>query len=254
MNLWNVAQFTFRDLIRSKIMWNIPVLGLLVAIITFVSQEFTYGAPERVATNMGLAVLTLSVYGIAFFAGVTLIRSEAESRTIYLIISRPVSRATFFLGKVSGVCLFLTLNIIILASISTLIMWLNGGWLNSQIIVTMLFILLEAVMLLVAIVVLSLVSNMALTLMFGFILLVAGHAVAVTQNILWLERYPIVKTALGFYHWVFPAFFKLNFKEYAVYSNNFPWQNVGTAAGYWFFYTVALLLLGCGIMNDKDFD
>lgn len=251
---WHVARFTLRDLIRSKIMWNIPLLGLLFAILTFVAREFTYGVPERIATNLGLAVLTISLYGIAFFAGVTLVRSEAESRTIYLIISRPVSRTSFLTGKILGVSIFFALNAFLLCVLGLGILAAIGGVLNFQVIIAASFIILEAVLLLTMIVVLSMVSNIALTLMFGMILLVAGHAVAVTVDINWLTRLPWLQNALEHYHWLFPAFYKLNFKDYAVYSLNFPWERVWGAVGYWFCYNSALLFLGCGIINHKDFD
>lgn len=235
-------------------MWNIPVLGIVIAVISFVSKEFAYGVPGRVATNLGLGALSLSVYGIAFFAGVTLIRTEAESRTIYLIISRPITRVAFLMGKIAGVGLFISLNTLLLGSICGLILWAVGGVLNHQVLVSILFVLLEAIVLLSLIVVLSMISNTALTLIFSFILLIAGHAVAVTASILWLQNLPWLKRMLEYYHWVLPAFYKFNFKDYAVYSQVFPWERVWGALGYGVFYSVALLLLGSSIINAKDFD
>lgn len=254
MNLWNIAKFTYKDLFRSKIMWNIPVLSFVIAVISYVAKEFAYGVPGRVATNLGLGALTLSVYGIAFFAGVTLIRSEAESRTIYLIISRPITRTSFLLGKIAGVGMFITLNTIILGGICGLILWAVGGVVNHQVFVSILFVLLESIVLLSLIVVLSMISNTALTLIFSFILLVSGHAVAVTTSINWLKQFPWLKSILDYYHWLLPAFYKFNFKDYAVYSQSFPWERMWGAFGYGVCYSLALILLGSSIINAKDFD
>lgn len=253
-NIWNVARFTLRDLIRSKVMWNIPVLGGLLSLIVFVSTEFTYGVPWRVATNMGLSALTLSVYGIVFFAGVTLIRAEAESRTIYLIISRPISRRSFLIGKLAGVSLFLALNTLLLFSIVALVLVLAKGIFGVTTIVAVFFLLLEALLLLLTIVVISMVSNVPLTFMFSAVLLVAGHAVAVSQDILWLKNFPLVKVALQYYHWVLPGFHILNFKDYAIYALDLSWSTVGWAFLYWLCYLSALLLIGCKVIDDKDFD
>lgn len=254
MNIAYLASFTFRDLVRSKIMWNIPLLGLVMLIVTFVTREFTYGVPGRVVTDVGLGCLTLACYGITFFAGCTLVRSEMESRTIYLIISRPVGRVSFLLGKIAGVVAFLATNVAALSIIYFgLLYWLAGS-VSTPVLVTTGFVLLESIVLLVLIVVLSMVSNLALTLMFGVILLAAGHAVGATQDILWLKRLPWLQTMLRWYDWVFPAFYKLNFKDYAVYSNRFPWDQVPKAIGYSVTYLGGLLCLGCGIIRDKDFD
>ena len=254
MNMWHVARFTIKDLIRSKIMWNIPVLGILLLIITYVAREFTYGVPARVVTNFGMAALTISVYGISFFAGVTLIRSEAESRTVYLIFSRPVSRAQFMLGKISGVSVFLGINVIALSFISLAILYWVGGVINSQVMIAMGFVLLEAILLLVMIVFLSMISNLALTLIFGVILLVGGHAVSVTHDIVWLQQFELISTALDYYHWLLPAFYKLNFKNYAIYVLSFPFERLWGALAYWLSYTTALLIFSCVVIRGKDFD
>lgn len=254
MSLPHVAWFTFKDLLRSKFIWNIPVLGFLLVLTTFVAREFTYGVPERVATNLGLAALNLSAYGIAFFAGVMLIRSEAESRTIYLIISRPVGRVEFLIGKLAGVGLFLLLNLSALTVICLLILWGLGAYINGQLPYALLFILLESLLLLIVVVVLSMVSNMALTLIFGVLLLVGGHAVGGLENLTFVQSQPSLKFCVDYYHWIFPAFYKLNFKDYAVYAQQFPWDRLTGAFGYWLAYSAGLLALGCGIILDKDFD
>lgn len=254
MNVWHVAQFTLRDLIRSKLLWNVPILGALMAVITLIAKEFTYGAPDRVATNLGMGAFTLSAYGIAFFAGVMLIREEAESRTIYLIISRPISRITFFLGKIAGVSAFLTLNLMCLILIYCLVMFVAGSGLSLAMTVATIFTLLESILLMVVVVLLSLVANTALTLMFGLLLLVGGHAIASTIDILWLKQFPLVVALMEYYHWFLPGFYKINFRPWAYHSHVFPWDSIAWAAGYWLFYTAALLGLGCIVIRDKDFD
>ncbi len=254
MNTWHVARFTVQEMVRSKIMWNIPVLGAVMAIITYVAREFTYGAPARVATDLGLAALTLCAYGIAFFAGVNMIRSEADSRTIYLIISRPVSRVSFLAGKLAGVAVFLTLNVACLGALYFILMTVLGAGVSGAVFTAVAFVLLEAMLLLVVVVLLSMLANLALTLMFGVVLLVAGHAVAVSHDILWLDRMPWLKGALRAYEWVFPAFHRLSFKHYAVHPGQFPWDSVLPAAVYGILYSLAVFGLACFVINRKNFD
>lgn len=254
MNTWHVARFTFHELVRSKIMWNIPVLGAMMALVTYVAREFTYGAPGRVATDLGLAALTLCTYGIAFFAGSNMIRTEADSRTIYLIISRPVSRTAFLAGKVAGVGVFLLLNILCLGGLYLALMASLGTGLSPEVLTAVAFLLLEAMLLLVVLVLISMVANLALTLIFGAVLLIAGHAVAVSHDILWLNRMPWLKEALRIYDWVFPAFHRLSFKNYAVHPAHFPWDMVLPAAGYGVLYSAAVFGLACVVINRKNFD
>ena len=69
---------------------------------TYVATEFTYGVPERVALDFGLGMLSLSSLSISLFLGVSLLSKEIESRTVYMVISRPVPRFAFIIGKILG--------------------------------------------------------------------------------------------------------------------------------------------------------
>ena len=57
---------------------------------------------ERILQDVGLAAIRLMSVGIATFVGVGLIHGEVERRTIYTILSKPISRTQFLLGKYLG--------------------------------------------------------------------------------------------------------------------------------------------------------
>jgi len=60
-----VAKYTFREMMKSRILWNVAALGLIIAILTFVATEFTFGVPQRVALDLGLAALSISRYRLS---------------------------------------------------------------------------------------------------------------------------------------------------------------------------------------------
>ncbi|MFP5457735.1 MAG: hypothetical protein ACLGG7_03295, partial [Bacteriovoracia bacterium] len=126
-----VAKYTFRDLLRSKVLWNVAIVALVLAGITLAAAEFTFGVPSRVGIDIGLGFLAVSGYGLSFFAGVPLVKLEEESRTIYLIVSRPVSRSAFLVGKVAGVVAFLALNFALITLSIVSVVWVTGGELST---------------------------------------------------------------------------------------------------------------------------
>ena len=87
-----VAYYTFKEILKSKILLNVFFVGLGLMLVTYVATEFTFGVPERVAVDFGLGMLSLSSLAISLFLGVGLLSKEIESRTVYMIISRPVPR------------------------------------------------------------------------------------------------------------------------------------------------------------------
>src|SRR6476659_1520795 len=127
MKTLTIAFYTFKEIWKSKILLNVFFVGIGLMIVTYVATEFTYGVPERVALDFGLGMLSLSSLSISLFLGVTLLSKEIESRTIYMVISRPVPRYVFILGKIFGLLGIQGLNILILSSMSLLSVVLLGG-------------------------------------------------------------------------------------------------------------------------------
>lgn len=249
-----IGRYTFKELWKSKVLWNVVVLGAFLAMATTIATNFTYGVPGRVALDLGFACLTLSSYGVAFFAGVSLIRKEEESRTIYLIISRPVSRATFLGGKLLGVSAFVALNIAFLGLITWILVMALGSEIHASFFIALFFILLEALLLLGCLVLVSLGANTAITIIVGVLLLFAGHAIGTAGEISWLKGQPILRWLVEAYHWVLPGFYRLNFKDMVVYEQSFPAGRVLWAFLYWLLYVSGVTFAGAWAIERKEFD
>src|SRR5665648_280372 len=142
--IYSIAFYTFRELFKSKILLHVFFVGLGMMGITYVATEFTYGVPERVALDFGLGMLSISTIGISLFLGVGLLSKEIESRTVYMIISRPVPRFAFILGKVLGLVGIQILNVVILSAMTLISSWLLGGAITSLLIWAISFIFIES--------------------------------------------------------------------------------------------------------------
>jgi len=101
-NILTIAKFTFIEVYRSKIMLGVVFLALGMLIMTMVASAFAYGAPDKVALDFAIGMMSVANLLIAIFLGVTLISKEIESRTLYMVLSRPISRFAFLLGKIFG--------------------------------------------------------------------------------------------------------------------------------------------------------
>ena len=248
-----VAYYTFRDLLKSKVLFNVVLIGLALVLASFVASEFTFGVPQRVALDFGLGALGLSTLAIAVLMGVGLISNELESRTIYMTLSRPVSRTSFLLGKSMGMGLIFVANILILSVLTLGFYFYLGGELDALIFWNVLYTILEAFMCLYLVVLFSLVTNKALSVIFTFFLYVSGHAV----NDSFIEKFqdsPFISFLLNKYHYILPGFHKLNIKGFLLYQKNLEFPFLAQTLGYGIFYLFALILLTCVIFERKDLD
>lgn len=249
-----IAFYTFKEIFKSKILLNVFFAGLALMVVTYVATSFTYGVPERVALDFGLGMLSISTQAISMFLGVSLLSKELESRTVYMVVSRPVPRYAFILGKLVGLTSIQVLNVAILSSMTLLMTTLMGGEISSLIFWVIFLTLLESVLLLLLVVLMSLIVNNILAVLFSVLILIAGHAVESTRDISFVKRTPVFQAMLDFYHYVLPGFYKLNLKDFVLYNKTLPFTYLSSATVYGIAYSVALLLLIIAIFNRKNLD
>ncbi|MFQ3549104.1 MAG: ABC transporter permease [Armatimonadota bacterium] len=118
MVIWAIAKTTLGDAMRKKVLqiFLVVAIGLIVLSYTFSGTLAfsTRGGGEvdlRMVKNFGLGMMWLAGLLITLVMGVSIIPTEVERRTIYTILSKPVNRYEFIIGKFIGAALTLGLNI-----------------------------------------------------------------------------------------------------------------------------------------------
>src|SRR5690606_25159790 len=140
-----VAKYTLQEAIKSKLLLNVVFLGLALLGITLIATSLTYGAAEKVSLDVGLGLISLALKVIAVFYGVGIIQQEIETRSIYLILSRPIARSSYLIGRIAGMGAMLFLNIVILGPFAILLFAIQGGELSGLMIWTLLFTFFESI-------------------------------------------------------------------------------------------------------------
>lgn len=115
--VWVIATNTMTEVIRQKVLYVFILfaLGLIVASNFFTQFSFNEQLKSIIDTCLGAIKLLTALIGIVGTA--MLLPSEIESRTIYTILTKPVYRIEFLLGKVVGMSvllLFVTLGMSLL--------------------------------------------------------------------------------------------------------------------------------------------
>jgi len=105
-----IAQNTFREAIRDRILYLLLVFALVMIAASRVVSVLTVGDEDKIIKDLGLA--TIGLFGVltAIFVGVGLVFKEIERRTIYTIVTKPIHRHQFIIGKYLGLVLTLAVN------------------------------------------------------------------------------------------------------------------------------------------------
>jgi ABC-type transport system involved in multi-copper enzyme maturation permease subunit len=110
-----IALSTFQEALRRR--WMTALLGFALAIIAL-STFFTWmqpGEEEKFLRDFGIGFIILMTLLMSIFLGVALVPPEVERRTIFTILSKPVDRLEFLIGKFMGLCLTLLVNLLAMA-------------------------------------------------------------------------------------------------------------------------------------------
>jgi ABC-type transport system involved in multi-copper enzyme maturation permease subunit len=252
-NLFLISRQTFMEIYQSKILMNVLFMGVLLWVVTFVAAEFSYGVADKIALDVGLGCLYLSLIGVAIFMGANLINDEIENRTLYMIICRPVSRSSFFVGKMLGLSGILLVNTMALSVFIFGLYYFLGGSYHYLIPWSLFFIYLEAVLILFCVVFFSLISNTALTVLITLVVLVAGHGIEGVKSTSFYSAREWVRVFVDNYSYYMPNLEKFNIKSFVLYDSLLDSAYLFSSLSYSIIWIALFLVLSLLVISRKDF-
>ena len=107
MTLWPVALITFKEGIRNKALYGITLIALMLFGATALIATMIPREVGKVSIDMALSTISFTVLLLVFFVGINLIAKDLDKRTIYTVLSRPISRSQYIFGKFLGMALFI---------------------------------------------------------------------------------------------------------------------------------------------------
>ncbi len=97
-----VARNTFREVTRDRMVAGVLVAGLVLLGLTQVLSPLALGEGRRLTVDLGLTGISVLGLLVVLLAGTSLVAKEVERRTIYSLLSRPISRPSSLVGKWLG--------------------------------------------------------------------------------------------------------------------------------------------------------
>jgi ABC-type transport system involved in multi-copper enzyme maturation permease subunit len=248
-----IAANTVREAVRNKVLYTLVFFGvLLIATGIFVSS-LSYVEGERILQSVGLSSLRLFGAAIAIFVGVGLVHKEIDRRTIYTILSKPVSRTEFLLGKFAGLVATLWLQVAIMAAAFVAVSWLSDAPLDRGHAAA---IVLAAWELLVLVAIATLFSSFTTPMLAslftaGFYLV--GHVTRDLKELGAQSKEASVQHVTELLHRVLPDLENFNLTIQAIHQLEIEPARFWLPLAYGALYTAALLALASLIFERRDF-
>jgi ABC-type transport system involved in multi-copper enzyme maturation permease subunit len=109
-----IAANTMREAIRHRVLYVLLFFALALIGTGVLLATLSYVERERILQDVGFAAIRLFTVAIAIFVGIHLVHREVDRRTIFTILSKPISRSEFLLGKFAGLLATLWLLIAVM--------------------------------------------------------------------------------------------------------------------------------------------
>jgi ABC-type transport system involved in multi-copper enzyme maturation permease subunit len=172
-----IAANTFREAVRDRVLYNLIAFALLLSGAAILVGQISIDIERLVVVNLGLTAVSLFGVVIAIFIGIGLVSKEIEKRTLYTVLSRPVRRWEFIVGKFFGLTGTLVVNTLCMAvGVFAALLYVSHKFQSSDgwILVALLFIVLQFLILCSLTLLFSSFSSPLLSAVFAFSLFVIG--------------------------------------------------------------------------------
>lgn len=243
----------FTEARRNRVTLIVVAFALVMLLSTTLVINLTVFTLDRVATDFGLGVMSLLMVGLAIFLSSSQLSREIDRRTIFLVLSRPVSRAQFVVGRTVGTVLTLW---IMLAAMTALFF--------AQAVVLHLDITeaqyaavgglaIELVFLSAMGALFSSVSSPLVSSLSSIGLYLIGHGATDLWEIASRSKSDFIKQAGTAVYWVIPQLDRLDYRLAAAYAHPIDWGRFAVSSGYAFGYAAVMLVLAVLVFERIDF-
>ena len=263
--IWAIGIATMKGGLRDRLIQGLLLAGFFFLFSTMVFSGFSMRQPMEVAINYSLATVQILAVLITLFLGLHLLSKEIENRAGHGVLTQPLGRAAYVLGKFFGLTLLCCIVVAFLAVCACAgILLVQAGTQGAAPIpweyfglalvgILLISLLLGAASLLFC----SVATSAILPFLATIALWVIGNSTQTVKNYLEANiadkaMTPQLKAIITGAYYVFPNLSLLDFKVYAIYGLPLAPAQVCFALTYGLAYTAVLLALATGLFQKRD--
>ena len=250
-----IAVVTVREALRQKLAVNLLVFAVALLVASYTLSTLTFGEQYRIIANLGLS--SMEVFGtlIATFLGAGLVARDVERRSLYPIITKPVSRGQYVLGRYLGLVATTTLNLGVMALAFAVVLAVYTGGVGflagTPFLLVVLAMAVQFAMVGALSTLFSSFTTATLAAIFTLAMVVAGH-LSVDMIRYWAkegEGSAVMGKAI---YAVLPNLQALDLKEAMVYKDAVQASFAWTGLGYGLLYATGVVALTAALFARRD--
>jgi ABC-type transport system involved in multi-copper enzyme maturation permease subunit len=266
MVVGRIAVNVFKESVRDKVLYNLVLFAILLIAASLLLGQLTAGQEVKIIKDLGLAATSLFGLFIAVFIGIGLVSKEVERRSIYALLTKPISRPQFVVGKYLGLLLTLGVNLSIMA-VALYAVLAGTDWFTSegvrktweapavdpQLLKAILLIFGQLSLITSVALLFSTFSSPLLSAAMSFGLFIVGQFNQDLRNFEQAVDSRVLAHMIQGISYVLPNLAPFDVKSQVVHAQPVTWAYIGATLAYGVTYVTALLVLASWIFSRRDF-
>ncbi len=250
---WALAWNGFREARRNRVTTVVAVFALLLLISSSLVTQVTVHTIDRVVTDFGLSTMALILMGLAVFLSSGMIPQEIERKTIFLIVSRPMSRGRFLLARLTGNLMSLYLLQFAMSAVFIGELWVYRTPVTSAVWASLVGLSCELLVITGIGFLFSTFSSQLVSALITVGLVFAGHLSGDVYRLASKSPSEAVQAVGRAAYYVVPNLDRMNFRDAAAIAADVSVNSVLAAGALALGYTTVLVVLATTIFERRDF-
>jgi ABC-type transport system involved in multi-copper enzyme maturation permease subunit len=261
-----VAFAVYRESVRDRVPLTIAGFGVLLVFASYLISQLTAGQDLKIIKDLGLAALNLLGLFIAVFIGIGLVAKEVDRRSIYTLLSKPLTREQFLMGKYLGLVMTLAVNLGAMCVAFYIVLFCQdylategnrASWpapaMDPKLMIAVVLIFGELMLVTAIALFFSSFSSPLLSMLLTIGLWIAGHFnTDLRQFEAVVDSAPVAYLARGVYY-LLPNLAPFNVKAEIVHAVPVATSHVALTMAYAMTYITAVLLAAMAVFRKRDF-
>lgn len=269
-NVLAIANITFWEGLRSRSIFGIAFVALFVFGLNIAVAGFFMRDVGKVTVDMNLAALSFSGLLIVLFVGLNLIAKDIDKKTVQLVLSKPISRQSYIVGKYLGILCFVFVSLLFLVLISSFtiaslkVVYADyfGSYRWSPFIVACCFVFMKlSVVTAIVLFFSSMTTNSFITLILSVAVFIVGETiedVIFYLNTTFAQKDLVLsdsfRSVIEFVSYLVPNFSVFDYKVEAAYGLTVDVGRVLLSLGYGVLYVILLLFFASLSFSRREFN
>jgi ABC-type transport system involved in multi-copper enzyme maturation permease subunit len=253
MRIKAIALNTFKEAIRDRILYLLLFFAAVAIIFSRLLALLTVGDRVKIIKDVGLASLSLFGMLMAILIGTGLVYKEIDKKTIFTLVSKPIHRWQFLVGKFLGLVLTLFVMIFLMSLIFLALLFVHTFKLEMSIFIAILFIFIELVLITAVAILFSCFSTPILSSIFSLAFYLIGHLSWGLEALIKKIKPGPGRLMARIVYTVLPDLENFNFKAEVVHGLPIPPKIYLYSTLYGLAYTLFILALATLVFKKRDF-